>query len=167
MDNTVIRRIHALRQMTVAELRCEWERLYGEPTRSRSRDYLFRRLAWRAQELAHGGLSDRTKAKIDQLAPGSFTRSRTPREALNAAVAANQPKADPIPGPKRDPRLPVVGSVITRTYRGRELRLLVLEDGFELDGAHYRSLSEAARAVTNSKWNGRLFWGLTERKRKA
>ena len=32
-DNTVIRRIHALRQMTVAELRGEWDRLFGEPTR--------------------------------------------------------------------------------------------------------------------------------------
>ena len=38
----------------------------------------------------------------------------------------------------------------------RELRLLVLDKGFELDGVHYRLLSEAARAVTGSRWNGRL-----------
>ncbi len=165
-ETGVIRRIHALRQSTVAELRCEWERLYGEPSRSRNRDYLFRRLAWRVQEIAHGGLSTHARDRIDQLAPDTLTRARTPREALDAAVAANQPKpADPVSGPKRDPRLPVPGTVITRTYHGRELRLLVLDDGFELDGVHYRSLSEAARAVTGSKWNGRLFFGLTERKR--
>ena len=76
MDNTVIRRIHALRQMTVAELRVEWERLYGEPTSSRNRDYLFRRLAWRVQEIAHGGLSDAAKARIVHNLPRSMARKR-------------------------------------------------------------------------------------------
>ncbi len=163
METSVIRKIHALRQMSVAELRREWERLYGEPTRSRNRDYLWRRLAFRAQELANGGLSDRAKARIDELCPDTFTRTRTPREALDAAVVANKESA---PRSKRDPRLPTPGTVITRTYRGRELRLLVLDDAFELDGVHYRSLSEAARAVTGSRWNGRLFFGLVERKRR-
>ena len=96
--------------------------------------------------------------------PFSFMRSRTPREALEAAIASAPPKL--AERPKRDPRLPAPGTVITRIYRGRDLQLHVLDDGFELDGVHYRSLSEAARAVTGSKWNGRLFWGLTERKRK-
>ena len=166
-ETSVIRKIHALRQKTVAELRCEWERLYGEPTRSRSRDYLFRRLAWRVQEIAHGDLSDCAKDRLEELAPDVFTRTRTPREALDAAVAANKPKtADPAPGLKRDARLPTPGTVISRTYHGRELRLLVLDDGFELDGVRYGSLTEAAKAATGSHWNGRLFWGLTERKRK-
>ncbi len=168
MEKTVLGEINRLRRMTVSEMQAEWLRLNGEPSRSRNREYLFRRLAWRAQELASGGLSDRAKAKIDELAPGSFTLSRTPREALDAATVANQPKpADPVYGTRRDPRLPSPGTVITRTYRGRELRLLVLDDGFELDGVHYRSLSEAARAVTGSRWNGRLFFGLTERKRRS
>ncbi len=79
-------------------------------------------------------------------------------------MAANVPETSKS---KRDPRLPSPGTVITRTYRGRELRLLVLSDGFELDGVHYRSLSEAARAATGSRWNGRLFFGLTERKRRS
>jgi hypothetical protein len=82
-------------------------------------------------------------------------------------VAANQPKpANPTLGPKRDPRLPSPGTVITRSYRGRELRLLVLDEGYELDGVHYGSLTEAARAVTGSHWGGPLFWGLVQRKRK-
>lgn len=66
----------------------------------------------------------------------------------------------------RDLRLPTAGTVITRTWRGRDLRLVVLEDGFELDGVRYGSLSEAARAVTGAHWNGKLFWGLTQRTRK-
>ena len=37
MDTSMLGQINALRQMTVSELRSEWERLYGEPTRSRNR----------------------------------------------------------------------------------------------------------------------------------
>ncbi len=164
METTLLRELHRIQRLSVNELQTEWSRLYnGEACRSRNRTYLVKRLCWRIQELTHGGLSDRARARIDELAPDTFTRDRTPRGALDAAVAANSPK--PTPGPKRDPRLPSPGTIISRSYRGRELRLVVLDDGFELDGVHYRSLSEAARAVTGSKWNGRLFFGLTERKR--
>jgi len=55
MEKNMLGEIHRLRQMTVAELREEWEHLYSEPTRSRNRDYLWRRLAWRVQELAPPG----------------------------------------------------------------------------------------------------------------
>ncbi len=162
MADNVLRRIHALRQMSVAELRREWERLYGEPTRSRNRDYLWRRLAFRAQELANGGLSDRAKARINDLAPNQFTR--TPREALDAAVAANVPETSKS---KRDPRLPAPGSVLTRQYHGREIRVLTLDDGFEWNRQHFSSLSAVARTITGAKWNGRLFFNLTTRKRKS
>ena len=163
METPLLRELQRIQRLSVSELQAEWSRLNdGEACRSRNRTYLVKRLCWRIQELTHGGLSDRARARIDELAPDIFARARTPREALDAAVTANQ---KPAPGPNRDPRLPAPGTVITRTYRGRELRLLVLDEGFELDGAHYRSLSEAARAVTGSRWNGRLFFGLTERKR--
>ncbi len=72
----------------------------------------------------------------------------------------------PIAKLRRDLRLPSPGTVLTREYRGRELRLLVLDDGFELDGQRFGSLSEAARHVTGSRWNGKLFFGLTKRNRK-
>ena len=50
--------------------------------------------------------------------------------------------------------------MIARQWRGRVLRLTVLDDGFELDGVVHKSLSAAAQAVTGAKWNGPLFWGL-------
>jgi hypothetical protein len=157
--------INRLRQMSVAQLQAEWLRLYGEPSRSRNRDFLFRRLAWRVQELAHGGLSDRAKTRLEELAPDSFIRARVPASAPTLAHEAPSPRERVERRPVRDPRLPTPGTVITRTYRDRELRLTVLDDGFELDGARYGSLSEAARAVTGQHWNGRLFFGLTPRKR--
>jgi Protein of unknown function (DUF2924) len=159
MESSMIRRIHALRQMTVGELQVEWQRLYGEPSRSRNRDFLWRRLAWRVQELALGGLSDRARQRLEQLAPDSFIRARTPALGLDVAAPAQ------VPRPVRDMRMPSVGTVLTRQYRGREIRVVTLADGFEWDGHRYGSLSEVARAVTGARWNGRLFFGLTTRKR--
>ena len=164
MQASVIARIQALQRMSVGELRHEWERLYGEPTRSRNRDFLWRRLAWRVQELALGGLSDAAKSRIAELAPTAFSRARVPNGFTPPAA-----DAAPVERPTRttrDPRLPSPGTVITRPWHGRDLRLLVLDDGYELNGVRYASLTEAARAATGSRWNGRLFWGLTERKRR-
>ena len=161
-DTSVIRRIHALRQMTVTQLRSEWERLYNEPTNSRNKPYLYRRLAWRVQELQHGGLSTNARVRIDELAPDVLARARTP-QLTQDALRAPETRCKS----RRDPRLPATGTVIVKAYKGRELRLVVCDDHFELDGQSFRSLSEAARHVTGSRWNGRLFWGLTQRSRKS
>ena len=164
METTLLRELQRIQRLSVSELQAEWSKLYdGETCRSRNRTYLVKRLCWKLQESRLGGLSDRAKARIDELAPDIFARTRTPREALDAAVAANRPKRDP----KRDPRLPVPGSVLTRQYHGREIRVLTLDDGFEWDDRHFRSLSAVARAITGARWNGKLFFNLTTRKRKS
>ena len=165
METTVLGEINRLRQMTVAELRQEWERLYGEPTRSRNKDFLFRRLAWRVQELAHGGLSERARDRLDEMAPAEgFPRARRPGNATPETTSAREPKVTKI----RDLRLPTPGTVLTRQYHGQEIRVVALEEGnFEWEGRVYQSLSAAARAVTGAKWNGHLFFGLTERKRRS
>jgi hypothetical protein len=157
MDKSILSEINCLREMTVGELRVEWQRLYGEPTRSRNKDFLWRRLAWRVQELAYGGLTDVAKARIAELGTDGFVRAQAPRAFAESLRAARKPR--------RDPRMPLPGSVIIREYRGQTLRLKVLDDGFELDGVHYGSLSEAARVVTGQRWNGPLFWGLRKRSR--
>jgi len=166
LDKSVLGEIGRLREMNVADLQAEWLRLNGEPTRSRNRDFLFRRLAWRVQELAHGGLSTRAKGRIAELAPTSFIRARTPATPPTLAHDAPSPEERAERRPARDPRLPAPGTVISRKYKGRELRLVVREDGFELDGQMHGSLSEAARTVTGQHWSGPLFWGLVERKRR-
>ncbi len=169
METTLLRELHRIQRLSVSELQTEWSRLYdGETCRSRNRKFLVKRICWRVQELALGGLSDRVRARIDELCPDTFTLSRTPREALDAAVATNQqPGAETDSRSRRDPRLPSPGSVLTRQYHGSEIRVLTLDDGFEWDGRHFSSLSAVARAITGAKWNGRLFFNLTTRKRKS
>lgn len=61
-----------------------------------------------------------------------------------------------------DPRLPAVGSVISKTYKGRELQVTRLEDRFEFEGRSYPSLSRIAREVIGgAQVNGFAFFGLT------
>ena len=159
MDKSILSQISALQRKSVSDLQAEWLRLYGEPTRSRNRDYLWKRLAWRVQELAHGGLSDASKQRIDALAGENFQRARTP-----AAMAPGT--APDTPRPRRDPRLPAPGTVITKAYKGRELRVVVREDGLELDGTMHATATALAKSVTGSKSiNGNLFLGITKRKR--
>ena len=166
METTVIGQIAALKRMSVRELQTEWERMFGQPARSNNRTHLWRKLAWELQARAHGGLSDRASARIDELAPDVLDctmRATRANPATGDGDVAIRPAA---PRRVRDPRLPSPSTIIVKNYKGRELRLVVHEDHFELDGQSFNSLSQAARHVTGSHWNGRLFWGLTERKRK-
>ena len=114
MPDTVIAKINKLRTMPVGELRDEWFKLYGETTRSRNRQYLWRRLAWRVQELAYGGLSDRAKARLEELATDEFRRARTPGSTI-PGPASTRPTTSKH---RRDPRLPPPGTVITKHYKG-------------------------------------------------
>ena len=69
--------------------------------------------------------------------------------------------------PKRDPRLPPVGTVIRREHEGAVHEIRVLKDGFDYQGRHYASLSTIAREITGTSWNGFLWAGLAQRKSRA
>lgn len=137
----------ALEKMTVGELAERYRELFGEPTRSRNRQYLRKRLAWRIQELAEGGLSPRALERIEQLAPLAPARWRQ-------SAAPVVPVAAP-----RDPRLPPPGTVLVRHHSGADHKVTVLADGgFEYQGERHRSLSKVARLITGTAWNGYLFF---------
>jgi len=161
---SVVTQIAALQRMSVGELRSKWRELYsGEETRSFNRVYLWRRLAWRVQELAYGGLSERSKARIADLNRDDDLRFLPPRGWTPPTIAAPAPTSGQDARPVRDSRLPSPGSVIIRQYKGHEIRVTVTETGFEWEGRPYRSLSAVARDVCGQRWNGFLFFGLTRR----
>ena len=69
--------------------------------------------------------------------------------------------AKPFSAALRDPRLPEVGSVITRQYKGTVIEVTVTETGFEYDGATYSSISKVAQRVTGARaMNGYAFFRL-------
>jgi hypothetical protein len=160
VNTSIIEEIRRLQALSVAALQDEWIRLYGWPSRSRNKAFLTRRLIWRTQELAYGGLSGLATARLAELAPSGFERAQIPKGFCSAAPANDVTR--------RDDRLPAPGTIISRRWHGRDLRLLVRDDGgYELDGVVYGSLSEAARGATGQRWGGPLFWGLRPRQRKS
>jgi len=163
----------ALSAMTVRELRDKYREVYGEPSRSRNKDYLRKKVAWRIQELAERGLSERATARIDELAAGlplSWRQRLQPlqrhiQEEAQRAEQASDTKSKP-KRRSRDRRLPEPGAVLKRLYQGKEYTVTVMEDGFEYGGQNYKSLSQIAREITDTQWNGFTFFGLQSRSRK-
>jgi hypothetical protein len=102
-------------------------------------DLLRRSIAYRLQERMYGGLS----ANIRQ-------------ELLAIAKASAYGKA----GKLAIPRKIKPGSVLIREWKGTTYRVTVDENGFLYDGKKYTNLSEIARAITGTRWNGPRFFGL-------
>lgn len=152
MSNEVARELATLSRLGVADLRTRYAEIFGEETRSGNRPWLVKRIAWRIQALAEGDLSERARKRADELARDADIRLSSPRV----------PPAVPIPEHPHDRRLPPVGSVLSRRYKGRTLQVGILEEGFEFAGVVYRSLSAVAKVITGSHCNGYLFFGLTK-----
>lgn len=80
--------------------------------------------------------------------------------ASKAALGKVEAKPAPKAVAKRDPRIPKVGTVLTREVDGTKHNVKVTADGFDYKGKTYRSLSQIALAITKTSWNGYLFFGL-------
>lgn len=54
------------------------------------------------------------------------------------------------------------GTMLTREWRGKTQRVMVMANGFGWNGKVYVSLSKAALAITGTRWNGPRFFGLRD-----
>ena len=150
--------VAALQELTVGELRERFAEVCGEPTRSRHRSYLIRRIAWRMQALAEGDLSERARRRAEELAVDADVRTTPPKDASPTRTGRASSSAQVASAV--DPRLPVPGTSITRRYKGRTLEVRVLDGGFEYDGERFKTLSAVAKAITGSHCNGFRFFRL-------
>ena len=140
----VLGRIAALKATPTAELKQQWRELFGREPPAFNRPYLVSRLTYRIQELAYGGVKPETRARLEALG-----------EQLDGGnVVLRRIRAD---------SRPLAGTTLLREWRGVEHAVTVLADGFEWEGRPYRSLSSIARAITGTRWNGWVFFGLKHR----
>jgi DUF2924 family protein len=162
LEISTLHQIEGLKRMTVGQLRQKHVEVFGEESRSNHRRFLFRRIAWRIQALAEGGLSKRARRRALEIANDADLRIRAPRgafqkgELVPALTVRRKVPCD------ADPRLPVPGTLLTRRYKERDVIVKVLKNGFEFEGKIYRSLSAIAREVTGTKWNGYVFFNLEQ-----
>ena len=158
MNTTLATEVARLEKMSVNQLAQRFEEVFGEKCRSRHKRYLIRRIAWRLQANAEGGLTERARQRAEELANDAEIRVTPPR-GKKTSDDETPPETIPLAG-VRDSRLPPPGNCIERDYKGRTIRVLVIADGFEYEGKRYRSLSAIAKAVTGSHMNGFLFFQL-------
>jgi DUF2924 family protein len=59
----VRQQIEELRYVTTGQLREKYREVFGEESRSNHKQFLFRRIAWRIQALAEGGLSEHARQR--------------------------------------------------------------------------------------------------------
>jgi hypothetical protein len=141
-----------LQAMDVQRLAERYEALFGRRPRVRHKDWLWKRIAWKLQEQRLGGLSKVAKARLEELI-GEI-------ELPPIEIVARPKAASPA---RSEPKALRPGMVLTRRWHDQEIRVRVVEGGFEWNGQVLSSLSAVARAATGAHWNGRLFFGLTKR----
>ena len=141
MTDTVLARIAALKTMAAPELKQKWRELFDTEPPPYNRRFLESRLAYRVQELAYGGLRPETVERLVALG-----------EQLDGGnIAVRKAKAN---------SRPIAGTQLIRDWKGVEHRVTVRHDDYEYQGRPYRSLSAVARAITGTRWNGLVFFGL-------
>ena len=142
-------RLAALRNTPTADLKQQWRDLFDSEPPPFNRRYLESRLAYRIQELAYGGLQPETIRRLEvlgeELHGGDGKKSR-----IRAGDA-----------------MPIAGTRLIREWQGVEHLVTVRADGFEWQGRPYRSLSAIARAITGTRWNGWVFFGLRNHRARA
>ena len=100
-------------------------------------------MAYRIQADAYGGLSGRLRRELSD---------------LGARFAEDRGFS---PGPSLSLK---PGSTLAREWGGKRHEVFVVADGFVFNGRSFGSLSQVAFAITGTKWNGPVFFGVKARK---
>jgi hypothetical protein len=139
LDRQVDAELERISTLRIKELRALWRaRFKSDPPPAFGPDLLRRSLAYQVQEKAYGGL-DRETARV---------------------LAQLMAQFDKTPGKLVLPRRIKPGAVLVRHFKGVTHRVTVTSDGYSYQDKPYDSLSEIARAITGTRWNGPRFFGL-------
>jgi hypothetical protein len=126
--------------LSLAALKARWLELKGTPLpKFMRRGLMAKAVAHAIRESAFGGLDPATQKTLEQAIRQIVPSGQKP------APAANKIKA---------------GTRLLREWRGRVHEVTVAADGFVWNGKRHRSLSEIARLITGTRWNGWVFFGL-------
>ena len=131
LEQRITAEVARLEALDLEGLRAVWKTRYGPPPKLRSPRLLRLNLAWRIQAEAFGGLDAETKRRLRRGGAGASAADRL------------QP-----------------GVRLTREWKGVPHEVVVEEGGFRYDGRIWKSLSEIARHISGSRWNGPRFFGL-------
>lgn len=156
MKDTILAQIMGLKGLSTEDLLKKYEELFdGKKAPSNNKTYLWRKLAFRIQELEYGDLSEDAQNRVNELIE---EYDPVNNKALRPNDAFQDIQGDASPIHSRDRRLPIPGTVITKEYKGNAIQVKVLDRGFEYKNKVYRSLTAITKDITGSHWNGYLFF---------
>jgi hypothetical protein len=148
LDASLLSIVANLEGLDLDGLRRQWHaHLGGEAPAHLSRWLLIRVLAYRLQSDAFGDL-DKSIQRIlrfgneDGFGAPFDRRAPQTREGLGLKA----------------------GALLVREWNGRLERVMILEEGFAWKGQTFGSLSQIAKAMTGTNWNGHRFFGLRQGK---
>jgi hypothetical protein len=151
LDASVLSIVANLDGLDLNGLRRQWRaHLGGEAPANLSRWLLMKVLAYRLQSDALGDL-DKSIRKI--LRSGK-------EDAVAAPFDCRAPQTRDGVGLK-------AGALLVREWNGKLERVMILEKGFAWNGQTFGSLSQIAKAMTGTNWNGHRFFGLRQGKTSA
>jgi len=137
------------RDLGLEGLRARWRAAFRrEAPAHLPRHLLVAMLAYQLQAETLGDLDAETERFLARM-----DRASSPDAAIPITQAFEQRQRKLAPG-----------TLLTREWNGQHYRVMVLEEGFALEGRTYRSLSEIAKAITGTRWNGPRFFGLRDKK---
>ena len=140
--------IATLVELDVTGLCLEWRNhLGGTAPAQLPRWLLMKMLAYRIQAAALGGLDKETLRVLRQ------PKGETPASA-NGRPFETRTATTP-----EGTRLKA-GALLAREWNGRLERVMILDHGVAWNGRTYCSLSQVAKAMTGTSWNGHRFFGL-------
>lgn len=154
----VAQELTELERLTVDQLRGKYADVFGEATNGRHKEWLIKRIVWRLQANAEGGLSERARQRAMEIANDADLRTTPPRPRKSTPDATDRTVVRPVKLQRNTEILS--GTVLQRAYKGQTIRVAVLAVGFEYAGQRYKSLTAVAKAVTGKHWNGFHFFGL-------
>lgn len=150
MKSSVLKQITELPDLTFAQLKERWKDLYGTDAPAYNKSFLIKRLAYRIQELAYGGLSEKARTQLRDAGKNDTDGQTSRMERRKGKVG-----------------MPVPGTRLVREWKGRRYEVTVVREGFEFEGSPYRSLTAVTKVITGSQWNGPSFFGLRKKRGKA
>jgi Protein of unknown function (DUF2924) len=137
-----------LRDLDLHGLRARWKSVFRQQLPSHlPRHLLFAVLAYRLQADALGDLNPTTARLLRQIATAGGTREGS---RLTEAFGRRTTELKP-------------GTILMREWNARAYRVMVVDEGFALNGKTYDSLSKVAFAITGTHWNGPRFFGLRDK----
>lgn len=135
-------KLAALRTMSSAQLRKEWEKVCKTPVPPLTADLLARGVAWRLQEVMHARL---IRANLRMLK--SLRQQLESAGNISTNVHAGRIKP---------------GSRIVREWGGTVHHVLVSEHGYYYRDRSFTCLTQMAREITGTHWFEPRFFGLRQ-----